>query len=54
MTVPGAVGLIGQLAKSLPAGIVLGAGTVTDARPQAPSSTPGRGSSSLPSSVARS
>jgi len=31
MTVPGAVGLIGQLAKSLPPGIVLGAGTVTDA-----------------------
>jgi 2-dehydro-3-deoxyphosphogluconate aldolase / (4S)-4-hydroxy-2-oxoglutarate aldolase len=31
MTVPGAVNLIGQLAKSLPAGIVLGAGTVVDA-----------------------
>ena len=31
MTVPGAVGLIGELAKSLPPGIVLGAGTVTDA-----------------------
>lgn len=31
MTVPGAIGLIGQLAASLPAGIVLGAGTVVDA-----------------------
>jgi 2-dehydro-3-deoxyphosphogluconate aldolase/(4S)-4-hydroxy-2-oxoglutarate aldolase len=31
MTVPGAVDLIGQLAKSLPSGIVLGAGTVIDA-----------------------
>ena len=30
MTVPGAIGLIGQLAKSLPDGIVLGAGTVVD------------------------
>jgi 2-dehydro-3-deoxyphosphogluconate aldolase/(4S)-4-hydroxy-2-oxoglutarate aldolase len=30
MTVPGAVDLIRQLAASLPAGIVLGAGTVTD------------------------
>jgi 2-dehydro-3-deoxyphosphogluconate aldolase/(4S)-4-hydroxy-2-oxoglutarate aldolase len=31
MTVPGAVALIGELATSLPAGIVLGAGTVIDA-----------------------
>src|SRR6185436_431632 len=31
MTVPGAVGLIGQLAASLPSGIILGAGTVIDA-----------------------
>ena len=31
MTVPGAVDLIAQLSKSLPAGIVLGAGTVIDA-----------------------
>ena len=31
MTVPGAVDLIGRLAASLPAGIVLGAGTVIDA-----------------------
>jgi len=31
MTVPGAVGLIGQLAASLPRGILLGAGTVIDA-----------------------
>jgi len=31
MTVPGADELIGQLARSLPAGIVLGAGTVVDA-----------------------
>ena len=31
MTVPGAVALIGQLAASLPSGIVLGAGTVIDA-----------------------
>lgn len=31
MSVPGAVGLIRQLAASLPAGIVLGAGTVIDA-----------------------
>ncbi len=31
MTVPGAVDLIGQLARSLPADIVLGAGTVIDA-----------------------
>jgi len=31
MTVPGAVGLIAQLAKSLPPGILLGAGTVIDA-----------------------
>lgn len=30
MTVPGAVGLIAQLARSLPAGILLGAGTVID------------------------
>jgi 2-dehydro-3-deoxyphosphogluconate aldolase/(4S)-4-hydroxy-2-oxoglutarate aldolase len=30
MTVPGAVGLIAELARSLPAGIVLGAGTVID------------------------
>jgi 2-dehydro-3-deoxyphosphogluconate aldolase / (4S)-4-hydroxy-2-oxoglutarate aldolase len=32
MTVPGAVGLIGQLAASLPGNILLGAGTVIDAR----------------------
>jgi 2-dehydro-3-deoxyphosphogluconate aldolase/(4S)-4-hydroxy-2-oxoglutarate aldolase len=32
MTVPGAVGLIADLAKSLPQGIVLGAGTVIDGR----------------------
>jgi len=32
MTVPGAVGLIADLAKSLPPGIVLGAGTVIDGR----------------------
>lgn len=31
MTVPGAIGLIGELARSLPAGILLGAGTVIDA-----------------------
>jgi 2-dehydro-3-deoxyphosphogluconate aldolase / (4S)-4-hydroxy-2-oxoglutarate aldolase len=31
MTVPGAVGLIGRLAPSLPGDILLGAGTVTDA-----------------------
>jgi 2-dehydro-3-deoxyphosphogluconate aldolase/(4S)-4-hydroxy-2-oxoglutarate aldolase len=31
MTVPGAVGLIGELARALPDGFLLGAGTVTDA-----------------------
>jgi 2-dehydro-3-deoxyphosphogluconate aldolase/(4S)-4-hydroxy-2-oxoglutarate aldolase len=31
MTVPGAIGVIAQLAKSLPEGILLGAGTVIDA-----------------------
>jgi 2-dehydro-3-deoxyphosphogluconate aldolase/(4S)-4-hydroxy-2-oxoglutarate aldolase len=32
MTVPGAVGLIAELAKSLPSGILLGAGTVIDGK----------------------
>ena len=46
MTVPGAIEHIRQVSSTLPAGFVLGAGTVVDADTANGSSMPGRSSSS--------
>ena len=53
MTVPGAVQLIAELAPTMPAGFLLGAGTVTDADTVKRLSTPAPASSSARCSAGR-